>query len=121
MTYNGSVFVENLKGFFEEKESWENPTKYEVIERFPIHGERRYTVYNLLCDIKNLGDDEVVIFYDAEEVLFEEMTRTLNAFLISSVKNVSYESKCEREYIVKFKFSSGYIEIREGKRNLRIA
>lgn len=87
----------------------------------PLHGERRYTLYNLRCDIEGIGDDEIVVFYDAEEVLFEDMTRVLNAFLISSLKNVSYQSKFGKEHIVKFKFSSGYIEIREGKRNLRIA
>lgn len=121
MIDNRREFMENLKEFFEEKDSWENPTKYEVIERFPIHGERRYALYNLLCDIECLGDDEVVIFYDVEDVLFQDMTRVLNAFLISSVKNVSYECKYGKEHIVKFKFSDGYIEIRQAKIYKRIA
>jgi hypothetical protein len=121
MTYNGREFMENLKEFFEEKESWENPTIYEVIERFPVHGERRYTLCNLLCEIDGLGEDEVVMFYDAEEALLEDFTRVLNIFLVTSVKNISYECKFGSAHIIKFKFSDGYIEIREVKRIRRIA
>lgn len=49
------------------------------------------------------------------------MTRVLNAFLISSVKNVSYECKFEKEHIIKFKYIDGYIEIRKVERDLKIA
>lgn len=121
MTYSGREFIDNIKEFFEENENWQEPTKYEVIERFPLNGERRYTLYNLLCDIDGFGEDEVVVFYDAEDVLIEDLSRVLNIFLVTLVKKVSYECKFGSEHIVKFKFSDGYIEIRETKINNRIA
>ncbi|ROR28170.1 hypothetical protein EDD66_105109 [Mobilisporobacter senegalensis] len=121
MTYKGREFIDNIREFFEENDNWQDTTKYEVIERFPLYGERRYTLYNLLCEIDGLGKDEMVVFYDAEDVLIEDITRVLNMFLVTSVKKVSYECKFGNEHIVKFKFSDGYIEIREAKANKRIA
>jgi hypothetical protein len=41
---NKRKWIDELNLMFEENDNWQNPTAYEVIERFPRNGERRYTV-----------------------------------------------------------------------------
>jgi hypothetical protein len=84
-------------------------TTYEITEKFPKFGERKYYACNLEMEFHN----DIVMLTDAEGIISMDGTRVSNGFAIANVKNVTMKSLDIKDMKMNFRFDfkDGYIDI----------
>lgn len=109
--------IQSLKQFFDERDSWENPSKYTVLEYFPPENSVNYspTVYNITNLVITDIEDGIVLcdgYLNKENImLFDNMVdngefRNLNTFLMDDIIMIGMD----KEHIT-ISFNYGYIRI----------
>lgn len=109
--------IHTLKDFLDEKDSWQIPTKYKVIEYFPPENSTSYspTVYDVtnlvITDIEGgmaifdgyLDNEDVMLF---DNMIDNDIAHNLNVLLISSIIMISIN-----KHKTTISFDSGYIQL----------
>lgn len=109
--------IQSLKQFFDERDSWENPSKYTVLEYFSPENSVNYspTVYNVTNLVITDIEDGIVIcdgYLDKEDImLFNNMIDNgefynLNTFLVDDIIMIGMD-----EEQITISFNYGYIRI----------
>ena len=109
--------IQSLKQFFDERDSWENPNKYTVLEYFPPENSVNYspTVYNITNLVITDIEDDIVIcdgYLDKEDVMLfnnmidNDIIYNLNTFLMNNIIMIGMD-----EEQITISFDYGYIRI----------
>ena len=116
--YNtAQVDIQSLKQFFDERDSWENPSKYTVLEYFPPKNDVDYslTVYNITSLVITDIEDGIVIcdgYLNKDDImLFNNMIDNgefynLNTFLTDDIIMIGMDGEQ-----IAISFDYGYIRI----------
>lgn len=110
--------IQYLKEFLDERDSWENPTMYKVLEYFPPEDnplDYTPTVYGITNLVITDIEDDTVIFdgylEDKDISLFNnfienDVNTNLNVFLISNIIMIGINKG-----LITISFDSGYIQL----------
>jgi len=109
--------IQSLRQFLDERDNWENPSKYTVLEYFPPengvnYSPTRYNVTNLvITDIEDgivicdgyLDEEDIMLFNNMGE---NDVIYNLNVFTVDNIIMIGMNT----EYIT-ISFDNGYIRI----------
>lgn len=92
--------IRTLISFLDEHDSWENPTKYTIVEYFPpdddpSYQSREYTISNLTMELENdtvvsdgyLNEEDISLLdnWTDNDIIYQ-----LNVFLLDSIECIGF-------------------------------
>jgi hypothetical protein len=98
--------IKKLNNIFNELDSWQFPTNYNIKEIF-TKGNRTYKTINLTFE-KEKG---ILIFSDIGDQMQNNIYNVLNMFLVDSIINLQFNSIKPLDLI--FTFKDGIIQIQQ--------
>jgi len=118
MTNNKFRFYTNMVALakhLEEMENWQELTKYEVFEHYEGKEVKTFEFLNLKAEVGNELGETSVIFYDAEETIYEVTSNgfysTLLGFMENSVQSAYFSIPVKGRIEIRIIFDTGYIDI----------
>jgi hypothetical protein len=113
---NGTTIdIERLVDQFDDFGICQEHTKYYISDNFERNGLRKYELQNLTGEIEDLGFDKLIVIHDEDEKLGQDITKVLNCFMKSMIKDIRYivldpeqTNNGHYYYVVKIKFPDGH-------------
>lgn len=100
--------VVSIINFLASLNNKKHPYSYKILEYFPIKKKlpyipKIYELRNLTLEVEN----DIVVFGDSDEKIYDDKTRVLIGFCLNSIINVGFQGGDH----ITFSFDEGYIQI----------